>query len=172
MTSLQHLSLQIGALQRSSIKESFPWSLVPCGVPRGAITEIAGSGKTGLVMQLLAENLQIKAAWVESVFSLYPCAILQRKIALNRLLFNEAKQDVPWVILQLLRSQLFQTVIVDVACPDIRTLRRWQLATEKANCGLILLSNSLQSAWPIKTQIHVQYENTHNHLSVTVVKQR
>ncbi len=172
MTSLENLSSRIGALRGASAKESFHWSLVPSGLPRGAITEIAGSGKTELVMQFLAENPHVKAAWIEPVLSLYPCAVLQRQVALDRMLFNEAGKEVPWVTLQLLRSQLFHIVVLDAACSDFRALRRFQLATEKANCGLILLSNRLQRAWPISMQIRVQREDFQGHLAVTVVKQR
>ncbi len=134
------------------------------------MTEIAGNGKTELVIQLLAENPHIQAAWVEAVLSIYPCAILQRQVTLDRLLFNEAGKDVAWVTLQLLRSQFFQIVIVDTARCDLTILRRFQLTTEQANCGLILLSDSLQSAWPIRMQLHVQRKSATSQFTTTVVK--
>ncbi len=135
------------------------------------MTEIAGNGKTELVIQLLAENPHVQAAWVEAVLSIYPCAILQRQVTLDRLLFNEAGKDVSWVTLQLLRSQLFQVVIVNAAHFDFTMLRRFQLTTEKANCVLILLSDSLQSAWPIRMQLHVHRKDFTDDLTVMVTKQ-
>ena len=135
------------------------------------MTEIAGTGKTELIIQLLAQNPHVHAAWVESVLSLYPCAVLQRQVALDRLLFNEAGKDVSWVTLQLLRSQLFQVVIVDMAHFDFTMLRRFQLTTEKANCVLILLSDHLQSAWPIRMQLHVHRKGLTGDLTVMVTKQ-
>ena len=135
------------------------------------MTEIAGTGKTELVMQFLAENPHVHAAWVESVLSLYPCAVLQRHVALDRLLFNEAGKDVPWVTLQLLRSQLFQVVIVDATHFDLTMLRRLQLTTGKANCVFILLSDHLQSAWPIRMQLHVHRKGITGDLTVMVTKQ-
>ncbi len=170
-SSLEQLRAQIRAIHESPTRETFQCSLIPSGILRGIMTEIAGKGKTELVMQFLAENPHLQAAWVESVLSLYPCAVLQRHVALDRLLFNEAGKDVPWVTLQLLRSQLFQVVIVDTAPFNLTMLRRLQLTTERANCVLILLSDYLQSAWPIRMQLHVHQKGITGDLTVMVTKQ-
>jgi hypothetical protein len=110
------------ALNMSNLREliaavSFrPRDHLPCpdlrsGIPVGALCEVSGPGKTEFVTRFLAANSEMRVAWIEDELSIYPNALLQRQVDLNRILFVEAGQDSYWSILQALRSQLFGTVI-------------------------------------------------------------
>jgi hypothetical protein len=157
-------------VQRRTAKEVFACTSLPCGIPKGAITEISGAGKTEFALKLLAEHPELKVAWLEKSFSAYPFAFLQRKVALNRVLFVEAGEQVNWVTLQVLRAQLFSVVVVYSDSFDLKTLRRIQIASEKAQVSTIWLSNHPQNAWPISLQVKVQRES--EGISSTIIKQR
>lgn len=45
------------------------------GIPKGAITEISGVGKTEFVTQILGEHSDLRVAWVEKDLSISPFAL-------------------------------------------------------------------------------------------------
>jgi hypothetical protein len=149
-------------LAPSQSPEPFPFSALPeCGIPRGALIEIsgpAGSGKSELALQFLAEVPQLRAAWVEDEFTVYPCAFPQAGISLNRILFSQGGSDSIWVALQILSSQLFGVVILKTRLENEIDLRRLQLCAEKSRSSLIVLSDSprLQGNWTFQLQLEVQ----------------
>ena len=123
---------------------------------RGTIAEFSGVGKTELAVQLLSENPHLSAAWIEESFSLYPLAFLQRKVSLDKLLFVEGDNQCFWSALQILRSGLFQLVIITSSSYNEKTLRTLQLTAEKAQASVILLSTAPSSFWPISLKIQIQ----------------
>jgi len=119
MRKLEVLRSLLGASQGLSQRECVPFSYLDQGLPRGALMQICGQGKRELVFEFLAQNPNLNIAWVEEKLTLFPPAILQRQVSLERILFNEAGREVSWVVLQLLRSQLFQFILA----PHPKSLR-------------------------------------------------
>lgn len=159
----------------STAREVLPFSLLEGGIPRGALTEISGSaggGKTEVVLRLLAENPEIKVAWIEANFTLYPCRMAQQKVALDRVLFVETSIEYLWVAQQVLRSQIFGAVVLVAPVPSETILRRLQIAAERAQSAVILLAEapSLQGTWPIRVQLQVMRNVPRGELFLNVLK--
>jgi hypothetical protein len=152
-----------GILKECSARDYFTFSRLRPGVPKGAVTQIAGEaglGKTRAVLQLLAEQPHARVGWVEDRFTAYPRAFSQLKVDLQRVLFvesGEKLEDFLWSTLQLLQSRVFEIVVAYTQLElDQVALRRLQLASEQSHAATILLSEQLTSkgAWPISLQIH------------------
>lgn len=142
-------------VQSKARRESIPCSTLPCGIPKGAITEISGAGKTEFVLNFLAEKADLKVAWAEEHFSIFPFGFQQRNVSLSRILFVDARNEIEWVILQLLRAQIFQVVVMYADQIELDSLRRMQLAAEKASAACIWLAPQAQSHWPVRLQLRV-----------------
>ena len=151
-------------------RECVPFSLLERGLPRGAITEISGHGKTEVVLQFLRENPGLGVAWVEKTFSAHPFGFLQKEIDLARVLFMEGGRELDWCVYQALRAQVFQAVVVYCDRLDLKALRRIQLQSEKSLACTLWLTSEPQNAWPVHLRIHV--ERTDGGLNATVLKQR
>lgn len=158
MHALQELRARLGALETFSRRESRPYSLFPQGLPRGALVEISGAGKTECVAQFLAENAETPAAWIESEFSLYPPALLQRQRKLENTFFVEAGKDATWAAATILRARLFPLLVYHAPyTQDERQLRRFQLLAEKAEATMILLAKRKpHAAWPIALSLELK----------------
>lgn len=153
---LQELRARLGAFDRHSPSENrLPYSRLPSGLPRGILVELTGPGKTESVAQLLAENAGLRAAWVESRFSLLPSAFLQRQVNLEKIFFVEGGKDSAWAAATILRSQLFPLVIYHAPYGEERELRRFQLLAERSATTMLLLGEKPleQSAWPIRMSL-------------------
>lgn len=147
-----------GILKAPPERSAISFSKLPQKIPRSALTSIhgsLGSGKTELVLDFLAENPELRAAWVESRISVYPISFSQKGISLHRLLFIEAGTEALWSATQALRSQLFEVLVLNTFGIEINSLllRRLQLATEQARSVTFLLSEKPLPAWPIALQI-------------------
>ena len=138
-------------------------------IPKGAITTISGHGKTTWTAQFLSQHKNAKIAWVEEKLSIFPLGIMQNQISLDRILFVEAKDQCEWTILQLLKSQVFQIVVAYADSFLIRTLRRIQLASEKADAAFLWLAPSPQKLWPISLEMKIL---PHKKQSPVIVRQR
>ncbi|MSR84604.1 MAG: hypothetical protein EXS58_17085 [Candidatus Latescibacteria bacterium] len=134
-------------------KETLSCSLVAQGIPRGAITEITGIGKTELAVRLIAEHPAFRVAWIEEQMSIFPFGFLQRGIGLDRVLFVDAGPDLAWSVLQVLKAQIFPIVVVYAENLDLSTLRRVQLASETANAATIWLADEPKNLWPVSLQL-------------------
>jgi len=161
----------VGTLDGSLLREEWPSSGTTTGLPKGAITEICGSGKTEFVVSFLREHSTLRVAWVEQTLSVYPCGILQRKVDLNRILFVEAGNEFPWVVQQLLKSNLFEIVVLFSAVENMKMLRRFQLSVEKAHVTLILLSEDLSNGWPVALQLRSSWKKGER-INVEVIRKR
>ncbi len=140
-------------------KEFFAFASLTNGLPKGAITEISGAGKTEFVLQFLKEQTELKIAWIESQLSIFPFAFEQRGVSLERVLFVEGGEQSNWVALQVLKSQAFQVVVLYEEECELKTLRRMQIAAEKSAASLIWLTSKPQDAWPVGLQIKVTKRN-------------
>jgi hypothetical protein len=151
-------------------RELIPFSLLSHGIPKGAITEISGKGKTEFVLQFLKENPEIRVAWIERNFSAYPFGFLQREVSLDRFLFIEGERDLDWCVYQALRTSVFQAVIVYSEHMELNSLRRIQLQSEKALSATLWLTNEPKDAWPVHLRIAIEKEN--EEICATILKQR
>ena len=52
-------------------------------------------------------------AWIEEDFSLYPCALPQHGVEMERVLFVESGGESLWSAHQILRSGLFEVVVLN-----------------------------------------------------------
>jgi hypothetical protein len=151
--TLEELRYLIAAKQGYQPRGSLHCSVLPDGLPRGAITQIYGFGKTEAAVQIIKDNPDLKAAWIESHFELNPLAIAQREVDLTRMLFAEAGEHMVWTCHQILKSQLFPIVILKEAPMDDMVLRKLQLAAEKAEASLIILTEEVSSSWPVSLML-------------------
>lgn len=131
----------------------------PEGLPKGAITEIFGVGKTEFVLKFLAEQSEVRVAWVEENFSVYPFGFLQRQVDLGRLLFVESGSETSWCVLQVLKAQVFGVVVVYSENLSLSELRKIQLASEKSQSAVLWLTSRAKELWPVSLQIKVQRED-------------
>jgi hypothetical protein len=146
----------IRTVEKPQERERYDFSLLPSGVPRGALIEVTGPGKTESVVSFLSENQALRIAWVEDQMTVYPTAILQRQVPLERVLFIEAGDEIVWAAMQVMRSGLFEAIILSLPRHlDERVLRRLQLESEKSQACVFLLSEKPHKAWPISLQIQV-----------------
>lgn len=150
--SLEELRSLVGVKTQ---KESFDFSLLHEGVPKGAITEVIGSGKTEFVLALLAEQAETKVAWIEESFSVYPFGFLQRNVQLGRVLFVESGAETCWSALQVLKAQVFQIVVLYSESLGLNELRKIQLAAEKSQVAVLWLTAESRGLWPVSLQVKV-----------------
>ena len=152
---LKHLRGLIDDVHTSGhIKEFFYFSKAGLHLPCGGLVTISGVGKTTKAVEFLAEcSRSTEIAWIEEKLSIYPCAILQHEVALNKILFAEGGKNTFWTCLQILKSGLFKIVIISASFYEAGILRKLQLAAEKANALVILLSEKPISSWTIALDV-------------------
>jgi hypothetical protein len=165
---LQELRARLGAFDNHHTRERVPYSRLPSGLPRGILVELTGPGKTSMVVQLLAENPELRTAWIEQHFSLLPSAFVQRQVNLEKIFFIEGGKQSAWAAGAVLRSQLFPIVVYNAPYGEERELRRFQLLSERSNTTMILLGEKPleQKAWPIRMSLEARGRQ------LTVVKGR
>ena len=168
--SLQELKEWISTHAAFRAVEMIPFSKIRSGIPRGSITELSGSGKTETVARLLIENPECRVAWVGKELTVYPSALTQRKISLDQILFIESGRDFFWAANQIVRSQLFDLLILDSeGAADSRELRRLQIEAARAKTSIVWLSEESQSqGWGFSLQARVRRSD----LEVEVVRKR
>ena len=153
---LKHLRGLIDDVHTSGhTKEFFYFSRAGLSLPCGALVTISGVGKTTKAVEFLAEHSQ-SIAWIEDKLSIYPCAMLQKNVALNRVLFAEGGKHIFWTCLQILKSGLFKIVVICSSFYEAGILRKLQLAAEKAHTLVILLSEKPISSWTIALDIPIR----------------
>ncbi|MES3037741.1 MAG: hypothetical protein V4736_07535, partial [Bdellovibrionota bacterium] len=138
------------------------------GIPRGAISEISGNGKTQFVAQLLKEHPTLRTAWVEEHFSVNPFGLQQMEIKPNQIFFVEAGSDLEWALLQILKSQVFPLVVMYANIKDLKSLRRIQLATEKSHVATLWLTPKPQPHWTSSVQLKVSKVPRTNELNINL----
>lgn len=173
MSSLARLRALPGVLPSvPAPRESLPFTGLKGGIPRGAVIEVCGphgSGKTEFVLKFLAENPKLRVAWIEDQLSVYPMALPQYGVGLDRVLFVDAGKELLWTAHQILRSRIFKVVVI--SCAEAKLdghdgaieLRRLQLSAEQTGSTLVLLSEepTREGAWPISLQVKVQRPQLH-----------
>ncbi|HXN06326.1 MAG TPA: hypothetical protein VN944_04575 [Nitrospiria bacterium] len=161
----------IRTVEGSPLRDYWSCSGVAPGLPKGAITQVFGPGKTEFAVRFLREHPDLKVAWIEPTLSIYPSGILQRKVAMNRILFIESGKEFPWAVWQAVKSSLFEGVILTAAVDDLRLLRRFQLAVEKGGTSLILLSEYPSNSWPVALQLKSS-RNQGGRINIDVIRKK
>lgn len=170
--SLDELRALIGQGEAPLGRENFACSLVPGGIPRGALIEVTGKARTEWVVQALVENPGERVLWLEENFSILPTALSQRQLTLDRVLFVETSEHQDWTLGTVLRSQLFSLVVAPGNIHNEKILRRYQLLAEKAPASLFLLSERPSSAWAISLQVEAERDATGETLRSRLLKQK
>jgi hypothetical protein len=147
---------QLLASKQPQQRENWLCSRVGSGIPRGAITQISGYGKTAFVLSFLGEHPDLRVAWVEATFSAYPVAFTQHRANLERVLFVEAEAQAEWCALQLLRAPIFAVVALYLDSCRLDRLRRLQLAAETSQASLLWMTSRPQQQWPVSLQLQVE----------------
>lgn len=155
---LEELRARLGVFDTHFQRESLPFSRLASGLPRGALVELTGAGKTSVAAQFLAENAGLRAAWVESRFSLLPSAFPQRSVQLEKIFFVEGGKQSAWAAATILRAQLFPVLVYHAPYGEERELRRFQLLAERSNTTMLLLGQKplASSAWPIRLSLEAR----------------
>lgn len=142
--SLEELREKIGAIRLPDSSESFHAPGLSTGIPRGILVEVLGVQRYEWFIQVLAQNSGFHVAWIESRLSIFPTAILQRRVDLQRLLFLEAGVNASWAALQALKSGIFPILALDGSSFPTRqrdrSIRRLQLCAEKSRSTLFIFS--------------------------------
>jgi hypothetical protein len=154
--SLAELRELIGAVDGSNLRATRSFSLIPTGVPQGCLIEISGFGKTELLSVFLREHPELLVAWLEMQITVNPYALWQRGVNVDHMLFIEAHSEPLWCVQQILKSQLFQVVVMSGLRFQELELRKLQLLVEKSQSHLILLSHQLHQSWVPALQMVVQ----------------
>ena len=138
-------------------KSSIAFSLVPHGIPKGALTEICGlSGKTQWVLKLLQENPWLSTVWIEKQIEFFPLSYMQATKLETPILFIEAGDSELWATLQVLRSGLFNLCVLHEVCFSQKILRRLQLEAETQNSSIIFLNTSPHKVGQWIFHLHIQ----------------
>lgn len=130
------------------------FSRVSQGLPKGGLTEIRGPHRLDWTLSFLAEHPELLTAWVEEKFEVYPPALLQRGVSLERLLFLEAQKEVLSMGLDLLKSQVFPVVVLRFSFLSEKSLRKLQLASQKSENITLLLPEAPLVSWPFRLRIN------------------
>lgn len=144
--------------------------LMPTGLPSGAITQICGDGKVEAALQILKDNPWDKPAWIESAYELEPLDIEPQNIDLTRILFTEVGEHMIRTCHQILESNLYSIVILKSAPLDDFLLHKLQLAAEKSQTALVLLTENFSASWPISLMLKAQKNKMTEFISMEVLR--
>jgi hypothetical protein len=150
----------VARLKGSVYQQSFfPFSKVRKGIPKGALSEISGKGKSRLLISFLSENPDLQVVWIEPEISVFPQAMAQRGLDLKRYLFVESGQETDWTLLQVLKSQVFQIVVLSDYFPSEGQLKKIHYFSKKSSSAVIFLSKHPHSHWTLSFQVEVESHN-------------
>ena len=153
------------------------------GIAKGELTEISGvmgSGKTEAMLRLLLENPDLRVAWFEEDWTMYPPVFFQKGISPERLWCLELKAALGvarTVFLEVISSQVFGAVIIHGSEKLVGSevgLRRLQIVAEKANVAVILLTETPVSfgGWCLRRRYQVQRSNKPGQSQIEILRDR
>lgn len=131
------------------------------GLPRPGIVSLVGelgSGRTRLVLSWAAARMRQgeRIAWVDPLARLYPPAVAEAGVALDRLLLVRPEEpQVGWATEQLVRSGCFGMVVLSDP-PDVPSPRRWKEATWRGHTTLVVLTERPVQVLPADVRLDVR----------------
>lgn len=146
------------SLTQAPVRESFAFSRLHEGIPRGCLVEISGPHARAHAARFLAEHRHLPAVWIEESLKPFPEGIREEGPNLKKILFIEGAKDSSWSAGTVLRSGLFPVVVYRAPYGDIRELRRFRFHAQKANATMILLRDEPCFSWPIALQLRTTTE--------------
>ena len=146
--------------------------LLETGIPFGAITQICGVGKAEASVQIIKDNSELKAAWIESEFELNPLSVAPNDVDLTRFLCLEAGEHMISTCQQILKSNKYKIVILKSAPLDDFLLRKLQVAAEKSKTVLIILTENFSASWPISLMLKAHQNVFTEIISLEILRQR
>ncbi|MBK7962037.1 MAG: hypothetical protein IPK04_13055 [Bdellovibrionales bacterium] len=120
----------------------------------------------------MSEHEQEKAAWIESEFSVNPCALSQKGVALGNVLFMRTQRESIWTVREVLQSQVFSIVVTSFVEFPENDLRRMQILAERAKVNLFILSQEFHHSFVPQLQLQVSRDQQTGRLEWKIKKQR
>jgi hypothetical protein len=161
LARLKELAATIGSSQQID-RTPWPCSQLEGGLPRGSLIEISGHGRTEALVRILAEHPELPSLWIEANFQLFPPALAQRKLVLERTYFVDAGREAAWAATTVLRSQICPFLIYHAPYGAERFLRRLQLLAERSGTIVFLLPEGKpRQAWPIHLSLEAKGRKLH-----------
>lgn len=160
------------------LEKPYPFSLLAGGFPKSSLIELSGplgSGKTEAVLKFISENPQLEIGWIEQDFTIYPNAFLEFQIELKRILFIQIQnQSAIQIVSQILKSQVFQVLILSHLDFDEVDFRRLQLLSKQSGVLIIFLSTHpvLEKSWSFFLQIQVKRSQTSKRPILKTIRSR
>ena len=161
---------------------TYPFSWLRGGIPKTGLIGIQGalgSGKTQAVIQLLNENPELKAVWIESHFTLYPHAFLIEGLSTERVLFLQCPSQgssVFWCATQALKSQLFPLAILYHPLFSEIELRRLQILARQTQTLILILQDKekrgSQVHWPFLLQLESYRTHPDSRPDLTIMRSK
>lgn len=149
------LQALVGRVSGFAQREALRFSLSPTPLPKGALIEITGFGKTEFVAQFLAEHKQ-QSIWLEENVPFNPFALFQRKVCLKNVYFVEAEDNLFWASSQVIQSNLYNTIVINSPKWNLKQFRQIQLMAQKSQQLIFILSKTPLNAWPISLSLKVR----------------
>lgn len=140
------------------------FSRLKTSIPMGCLVEISaepGLGAAELILSLAAEHPHLRIACLEEDNRIFPRAFPQHRVSLDRILFVETGSQTLWTLQQLLKSGLFQILIVRGAIDGSSNLKRLQLLSEAVPAIVLFWTDrpSEINTWYYQLQIHIPHRN-------------
>lgn len=152
------------------IQEVLHTTVLDAGIPCGAITQICGFGKIEAAVQIIKDNSEFKAAWIESEIELNPLPQFSRDLNLTHIIYSKTGEHMIGACIQLLKSNQFPIVVIKTAPLDDFLLRKLQLAAEKYKSALVILTEDFSASWPISLMLKAHRNLSTDTVSVEILR--
>lgn len=157
-STLSELREKLGKFNGTPLQKEFlECDSVSGGIPRGVICEIMGSARTEWVLRLLKQNSHLTTFWAEEKLTVFPTAIQQRGVDLDRILMAEVHENLFPALRKALKSRLFDCVVLPGVIEEVKVLKALQLFARESNTCVFFLSEKVRNAWAIPFQIQVEW---------------
>lgn len=153
-------------------REFLDCDTVPGGVPKGVLCEIVGTARTEWILRLLRQNPSLNIFWAEEKLTLFPTALEQRGFDLRRILIAETQGMLFQTLRRVLKSKVFDCVILPGTIQEVKKLKALQLFAREANAGVFFLSKYPKNAWSVLFQLEANWDSSCNSISVRLIKSK
>jgi hypothetical protein len=171
--NITEIRLKLGQFQSGTQEKDFaPCEGIPQGVPRGVLCDITGPARTEWILKFLINNKTLNTFWAEEQLTLFPTALQQRGIDLNKILMVETDKNLFKALRKALKSKLFDCIVLPGSIHDTKMLKALQLFARESNAFVFSLSKETKTAWSIPFQIEAEWAPNQRNLVVHVLKSK